>query len=219
MLHRSIDVLRPAAAAVTAVLWAAACTPADPAPVAEPAPEPTARTAENPANTEDSDAARSVRAARASFNAALAAGDLETIRALHAPEYHLITGRSAQFHGTEAHLALWQQSFAQEPPDLYVRTTREVRVNDAYGLAEELGDWKGAFTGADGSRAEASGVYAAKWQRAESTGAGATGEAVSPGDWRLQSEVYTTLSCTGSADACRPPDAIPADSSADPDES
>lgn len=164
------------------------------------------RTPSAPSSAAEHSAAAEVQAARARFNDAIRARDLDTIRALHAPEYHLITGRSSQFHGTEAHLALWQQSFANDPPDLYVRTPREVRVHEEWGLAEELGDWRGTYTvthtdtngtTADSTRAEAWGVYAAKWQRAEEGGG-----------WRLQSEVFTTLGCSGPADGCRPPDPV-----------
>ena len=162
------------------------------APPASPTTPPTAESSEAPA-------AQDVRAARTRFNDAIAARDLDTIRALHAPEYHLITGRSAQFHGTDAHLALWEQSFAQDPPDLYVRTPREVRVNEAWGLAEELGDWRGTYSvnGAEaGERAEAWGSYAAKWQRSTN------------GQWLLQSEVFTTMGCEGPAAGCAEPDPI-----------
>lgn len=184
------------------LLLAAACGPVDTSPPAVGSP------ASAPAPSDHAEAepvaAREVRAARARFNEAIATRDLETIRALHAPEYHLITGRSAQFHGTEAHVALWEQSFVQDPPDLYVRTTREVRVNEGWGLAEELGDWRGVYTTAEGSRAEASGVYAAKWQRSTH----AAGGAGQGGTWLLQSEVFTTMACTGPDIGCRPPDAI-----------
>ena len=116
------------------------------------------------------------------------------IEALVMDDYVLITGRSTKYFGVDAHLDLWRDDFAEpESSYVYVRTPREVRVNSGFGLAEELGNWVGRPRAGDGS-GEASGVYAAKWQRAED------------GRWMLQSEVFTTLACRG--DICAPPDPV-----------
>ena len=78
---------------------------------------------------------------------------------------------------------------------IYRRTPREVTINEDWGLAEELGNWRGVYT-AEGVTVHASGVYAAKWQRAED------------GEWLLQAELFTTITCTGPEEGCRPPDPI-----------
>jgi len=140
-----------------------------------------------------SDAA--VRSAREEFNAAIARKDAEAIGRLLAPGYHIVTGRSDQSHGASVERERWAARFAADPTVSYRRATREVRVNEAWGLAEETGDWTGSYTAA-GSQARASGTYAAKWQRA------------ADGRWLIQSEVFTTLSCEGPAAACPPPDPI-----------
>jgi len=136
-----------------------------------------------------------IRAARERFNAAIEGKDVEEIRSLLMSSYHLVTGRSAQYHGAEEEAARWSEVFNIDPIAVYRRTPREITVNEAWGLAEELGNWRGSYT-VDGTLIKASGVYAAKWQRAED------------GDWLLQVEVFTTLACNGPGTGCVPPDLI-----------
>ncbi|HQZ19214.1 MAG TPA: DUF4440 domain-containing protein, partial [Vicinamibacteria bacterium] len=138
-----------------------------------------------------------VRAAREEFNQAIERRDAEAIGRLLAPGYHIVTGRSDQSYGAVAEREKWAARFAADPTVTYRRTPRDVRVNEAWGLAEETGDWAGSYSTA-GNPARASGVYAAKWQRGLD------------GRWLIQSEVFTTMSCEGSAAACPPPDPIAA---------
>ncbi len=183
--HRSF---RAAILSTGLIVGATACGPATEAP-SEGAPGTAeSRLAEVPA-------AAHVRAARDSFNRAIATRDLYVIDGLLMPTYHIVTGRSVQDAGHDSNVAMWEGLFASDPTMLYVRTTREVRVNEEFGLAEELGDWAGNYM-SNGQPGEASGVYAAKWQRADD------------GRWLLQSEVFTTLECSGGPQACRPPDPI-----------
>ena len=142
------------------------------------------------AGTETPGAAE-VRLARTRFNSAIAARDTAAIRALHLPSYHLVNGRSVQTHGSDAVMGQWERAF-KDPTVQYIRTTRSVITNEDWGLAQELGDWTGHTTNADGV-AESSGVYVAKWQRTAS------------GQWLLQAEVLTTLRCTGSIIGCPGP--------------
>lgn len=136
--------------------------------------------------------AAAVRLARARFNDAIVARDTATIRALLLPSYHVVTGRSVQRHGADAAVEQWAGIF-RDSTVRYVRATREVVTNEAWGLAQEIGEWTGHLTAADGV-SESSGVYAAKWQRAPD------------GRWRLQAETFTTLRCTGGPLGCPPPD-------------
>ena len=133
-----------------------------------------------------------IRAARARFNIAIEYKDAEAIHALLAPSYHIVTGRSAQFHGAEEEKARWAEVFRTDPTAVYIRTPRQITINEAWGLAEELGNWTGRYT-AEGTLVQASGVYAAKWQLAEN------------GEWVLQVEIFTTLTCNG---PCEKPDPI-----------
>lgn len=130
--------------------------------------------------------------ARERFNFAIANKDVATIRTLLAPGYHIVTGRSDQFHGQDEEAKRWSQVFESDPTAIYIRTTREITVNEMWGLAEELGNWKGEYTLND-KLVHASGVYSAKWQRTKN------------GDWVLQAEVFTTIEFD---EGCVPPDPI-----------
>jgi ketosteroid isomerase-like protein len=136
-----------------------------------------------------------IRLARERFNQAIAEKDVAAIRSLLAPTYHIVTGRSAQNHGAEEEGDRWAEVFRQDASAIYRRTPREIRVNEAWGIAEELGNWKGGYT-VENAAVQASGVYAAKWQRA------------ADGDWVLQAEVFTTMECSGPESGCIPPDPI-----------
>jgi len=136
-----------------------------------------------------------IRAARERFNVAISEKDIESIRALLAPTYHIVTGRSAQNHGRDEEAARWAEVFRVDPTAVYRRTPREITINEDWGIAEELGNWKGNYT-ADETLIHASGVYAAKWQRAEDN------------EWVLQVEVFTTLTCAGPDSGCVRPDPI-----------
>jgi ketosteroid isomerase-like protein len=133
-----------------------------------------------------------IRAARERFNIAIEYKDAEAIRALLAPEYHIVTGRSVQTHGVEDATARWAEVFRTDPVATYTRAPREITVNEDWGIAEELGNWHGRFT-TDGELVQASGVYAAKWHCKEN------------GEWVLLVEVFTALTCEG---PCQPPDPI-----------
>ena len=137
----------------------------------------------------------SIRATRTAFNQAIRDQDVDTIVRFFAPEYHIITGRSQQSHGIEAERDLWASIFASDPDFYCQRDIRELRINGGWGLAEELGDWNCYFT-VEGLAVHASGVYAAKWQRAVG------------GDWLIQSEVFTTMNCIGNEAGCKLPEAI-----------
>ena len=78
---------------------------------------------------------------------------------------------------------------------IYRRTPREIRVNENWGIAEELGNWTGNYS-VEQEIVNASGVYSAKWQRAEN------------GEWLIQVELFTTLECSGPAGECVRPDPI-----------
>ena len=136
-----------------------------------------------------------IRATRERFNVAIAEQDVDTIRSLLAPNYHIVTGRSEQSHGADVEAKRWAERFRADPTVTYRRAPRDVTVNEDWGMAEELGNWKGNYT-VEGILVHASGVYAAKWQRAED------------GDWVLQAEVFTTITCTGPEGGCLPPNPI-----------
>jgi ketosteroid isomerase-like protein len=141
-----------------------------------------------------------IREAREKFNLAIANKDAETIRSLLAPSYHIVTGRSDQFHGQDEEAKRWSQVFESDPTAIYIRTPREIKINECWGIAEELGNWKGSYTlrQAQGGAlnkilVNASGVYSAKWQKNKNN------------EWVLQAEVFTTIEFD---ESCIPPDPI-----------
>lgn len=136
-----------------------------------------------------------IRAAREKFNVAIEEKDVDVIRSMFAPNYHIVTGRSEQSHGADEEGRRWAERFGSDPTTLYRRTPREVTINEDWGMAQELGNWKGTYT-IHGVLVHVSGVYAAKWQRAEN------------GEWLIQAEMFTTLTCTGPEGGCLPPDPI-----------
>lgn len=133
-----------------------------------------------------------IRAAREAFNHAIAEKDAKRIRLLLAPTYHLITGRSDQFHGADEEEIRWADLFQSDPTAVYRRTPREITANDSWGIAEELGNWQGEYS-INGNLVRASGVYAAKWQRTQQD------------NWVLQAEIFTTIKYD---EACIPPEPI-----------
>lgn len=149
----------------------------------------------NTTEINESQSSNAIRAVRERFNEAIANHDAESIGVVLAPEYHIVTGRSDQFHGAEEEPLRWSDVFEKDPAVVYRRTPREIRVNENWGLAEELGNWTGRYSAANGM-VDASGVYAAKWQRAEN------------GEWLIQLDVFTTLECDGPVGGCARPDPI-----------
>ncbi len=133
-----------------------------------------------------------IRLAREAFNRAIAEKNSRRIRPLLSASYHLVTGRSDQFHGADEEEIRWAELFKQDPTAVYRRTPREITTNDSWGIAEELGNWQGEYS-INEKLVHASGVYAAKWQR------------TTQGNWVLQAEVFTTIKFD---EACIPPDPI-----------
>ena len=133
-----------------------------------------------------------IRSARETFNIAIAEKNAKAIRPLLAPSYHLVTGRSDQFHGADEEEIRWAELFHTDPTAVYRRTPREITANEAWGIAEELGNWQGIYT-ANRILVNASGVYSSKWQRTIQSA------------WVLQTEVFTTINFD---EACAPPEPI-----------
>ena len=133
-----------------------------------------------------------IRAAREAFNRAIAEKDSKRIRPLLAASYHLVTGRSDQFHGADEEEIRWAELFQSDPSAVYRRSPREITANEAWGIAEELGNWQGEYS-INENLVRAAGVYAAKWQRTQN------------GNWVLQAEIFTTIKFN---ESCLPPDPI-----------
>lgn len=140
---------------------------------------------------------REVRAARASYNAAIARRDTAAIRRVMTPTYHLVAGRSTTAHGADAMVNRWATSFAGDSAYGCVRTPTNIMGNATWGLAHEVGHWRCSFSG-ERAKGAALGTYDARWQRDISN------------RWRVDAELFTTESCGGSPKSCQTPDPVPA---------
>lgn len=140
-------------------------------------------------------AAEQIREARSRFNLAIEERQAERIAEFIAPGYVLVTGRGDRFDSREANVDLWRSTFLSDPTFNCRRTPDDVIANADWGLAQETGRWTCTQT-VDGEPGRYTGIYAAKWQRAEESA------------WLLQAEVFTTLTCDGPESTCRRPDSI-----------
>ncbi|MEK7342992.1 MAG: nuclear transport factor 2 family protein [Pseudomonadota bacterium] len=118
-----------------------------------------------------------IRFARASFNRALAEGDLAAIGPLLSADVVMVTGTdSAVIAGRKAQLQAWKREFAAKARMIYARTPQTVSVSPVEPIAMELGVWQGVL----GGIAQASGSYSAKWREVG-------------GIWVIEAEIYVTM--------------------------
>ena len=135
------------------------------------------------------EAAAAVRDARVRSNEAIAARSLEQLAPLFRDDVHVTAGSGRSLPGRDSVLAQFAVQFADSAFLGYVRETARVEASVVLPLAAEYGEWVGRWRRDDGIQ-ETRGSYLAMWRRDE------TG-------WRLQSELYVTLTCGGSQ-RCRP---------------
>jgi Domain of unknown function (DUF4440) len=131
-----------------------------------------------------------VRAQRAESNAAVAAHDVSRLRSVLEDDYHGIQGTSGALDsGGEATARSYGEEEFKDPTFVTYRRTPESIVAAQSGKrVAESGRWVGIWRKPDGTMRK-TGIYLAMW--------------VPSGDtWRLKSESFVTLACTGSA-ACK----------------
>lgn len=127
----------------------------------------------------ETDAELQIRLRRASFNRALAEGDLASITPILSPDVVLVTGSdSAVLSGRKAQLGAWKREFAQKPRTVYVRTTDSVAVSSVEPIALEQGHWSGILESS--TQEIAAGSFAAKWR-------------LVGGAWVLIAEIFVTF--------------------------
>lgn len=128
-------------------------------------------------------AADVIRVRRTQSNAAIARHDVAGTVAFLDVEYQITTGDGTLAHGRSAESEAWVQEFARAADLVYVRTPASIEVSAAGGRAAEIGRWTGSWSTPAG-RQEVGGRYAAYWRLVDGT-------------WRVRSELFVTLSCTG----------------------
>jgi Domain of unknown function (DUF4440) len=128
-----------------------------------------------------------VRVQRAESNAAIKAHDAVRLRKVLDDDYHGIQGTSGDLDsGGEATARSYADEEFKDPTFVTYRRTPTSIINAQSGkrVAEE-GHWEGIWRKSDGTMRK-TGVYLAMW-------------IPSGGTWRLKSEAFVTLACTGSA--------------------
>lgn len=128
-----------------------------------------------------------VRAQRAESNAAIKAHDATRLRNLFADDYHGIQGTSGDLDsGGEATARSYGGEEFKDPTFVsYERTPTSIVAAQSGKRVAESGNWEGIWRKPDGTMRK-TGIYLAMW-------------IPSGGTWRLKSESFVTLSCTGSA--------------------
>ena len=130
-----------------------------------------------------------IRALRKSSNAAMAAHNVRGVVDMMVADVAVIGGNGGILSGRDASDSSFTRQFADTKFITYVRTPNRIDMSATRPLAAEAGDWVGRSIQADGPR-ESRGTYLAMWTH---TDAG----------WRIRSELFVTLTCTGSA-TCAP---------------
>lgn len=118
--------------------------------------------------------------ARRRYNDAILNRNVEAICSFFSVDYHVVTGGGIQSHGIEEQHQRWTSAFQSDSNVLYRRITRELRLTEQLGFAEELGSWVGKYT-LDKKIVLVAGVYSAKWLRQAND------------LWLVQAEIFTTL--------------------------
>jgi uncharacterized protein DUF4440 len=127
-----------------------------------------------------------VRVRRAESNAAIKAHDSGRLRNLFDDEYHGINGTSGDLDsGGDATARSYADEEFKDPTFVTYRRTPTSIVNAQSGRrVAESGHWEGIWRRSDGIMRK-TGAYLAMW-------------IPSGGTWRLKSEAFVTLACTGS---------------------
>jgi hypothetical protein len=130
-----------------------------------------------------------VRAQRAESNAAIAAHDAVRLRKLFDDDYHAILGSTGNIDsgGDAATRGYADEEFKDQTFVTYRRTPTSIVIAASGKRNAETGRFEGVWKKPDGTMRK-TGVYLAMW-------------IPSAGSWRLKSEAFVTLGCTGSA-AC-----------------
>ena len=128
-----------------------------------------------------------IRSLRAQSNRAIQSRDLTGFGQTMLPEIEITRGSGSHVSGRDSVLASVGVQF-RDPAFLgYIRDTDSIRVSTTAPLAAEHGHWTGRFRRADGIQT-ITGVYLAMWRK-------------TPEGWKIRSELFVSLACTGSA-AC-----------------
>ncbi len=136
--------------------------------------------------SESSDVAR-IRSLRTESNSAIQARDVTAFGQTMLPDIEVTRGSGPHVSGRDSVLASVAVQFNDAAFLGYIRNTERIQVSTSGLLAAENGHWIGRFQQPDGIQI-LMGVYLAMWRK---TAVG----------WKIRSELFVSLGCTGSA-AC-----------------
>ncbi|MVM33547.1 DUF4440 domain-containing protein [Spirosoma sp. HMF4905] len=137
--------------------------------------------------TSESADVAAIKSLRAQSNQAIQARDLTAFGQTMLPDIEVTRGSGSHVSGRDSVLASVAVQFKDPNFMGYVRTMDRIQISTTSPLAAENGHWTGRFQRPDGIQT-ITGVYLAMWRR---TDAG----------WKIRSELFVSLACTGSA-AC-----------------
>jgi ketosteroid isomerase-like protein len=131
------------------------------------------------------DEAAAIRALRVENNRALAEHRLDDVMAIAAEDYVLVGGDDGVYRSKTEMTGLWREDFADPDNKGCVRTTDAIEVGQSRGVlrAAETGHWQCLVIQPGGERRRA-GRYLAHWTKRS-------------GAWRVVSDNYVTLRCSG----------------------
>lgn len=130
-----------------------------------------------------------IRTLRAQSNRAIMERNLTAFGQTMLPEIEVTRGSGSHVSGRDSVLASVAPQF-NDPNFLgYVRHTDSLQISSSAPLAAEHGHWTGRFKRADGIQT-LTGVYLAMWCKTDV-------------GWRIRSELFVVLTCTGSVECGR----------------
>ncbi len=130
-----------------------------------------------------------IREARLAQNQAIREQDLDAIAEVLESDVHVTSGIGIHIVGRDAYRRAYEDDFEVLDDVIYTRTPDEIELSTVdTGLAEriaaESGTWTGSFVTPRGP-AQMRGVYSAMWRKRS-------------GQWRINSEIFVSLTCSGS---------------------
>lgn len=128
----------------------------------------------------------SIRSLRLQSNQAIQAKDLRGFGRTMLPDIEVTRGSGSHVSSRDSVLASVAVQF-NDPAFLgYIRYTDRIDISTTGPLAAEHGHWEGRFRRTDGTQI-ITGTYLAMWRRTDS-------------GWKIRSELFVSLACTGSAE-------------------
>lgn len=132
------------------------------------------------------DDAAAIRAARAEQNQAIAVRDFDRVASFWMDDVQVTVGLGLTIRGR----AKYRRAFSQDSGIVYHREPDNVEVNSRWPIAWETGTWSGRHLDQSATPL-LSGRYSAQWLKQD-------------GRWRIRSELFVALDCSGVACAWPP---------------